>query len=57
MQNDDFLTGCANTMELSIKGQQLLARELACALRRMWRRIASGADDVGPVVPRMHPPV
>lgn len=45
MQHDDFLTGCANTLELSIKGQELLAQDLAQALRRLWHRVfpASGA--------------
>ena len=44
MQHDDFLTGCANTLELSIKGQELLAQDLAQAVRRLWRRMvpASG---------------
>lgn len=56
MQNDDFLSGCANTMELSIKGQQLLARDVACGLRRLWRRMTLWADGTGPVLPRLHPP-
>ena len=45
MQHDDFLTGCANTLELSIKGQELLAQDLAQALRQFWRRVfpASGS--------------
>lgn len=38
MQHDDFLTGCANTLEMSIKGQELLARDLTRSLRRQWRR-------------------
>ena len=56
MQNDDFLSGCANTMELSIKGQQLLTQDMACGLRRLWRRMVLWADGTGPVLPRMHPP-
>jgi hypothetical protein len=56
MQNDDFLSGCARTMELSIKGQQLLTRDMACGLRRLWRRMTLWADGNGPVLPRMHPP-
>ena len=45
MQHDDFLTGCANTLELSIKGQELLAQDLAQAVRRLWRLVfpASGS--------------
>ena len=39
MQNDDFLSGCARTMELSIKGQQLLTQDMACGLRRLWRGV------------------
>lgn len=56
MQSDDFLSGCANTMELSIKGQQLLAQDMACGLRRLWRWMFLWADGTGPVLPRMHPP-
>lgn len=56
MQNDDFLSGCARTMELSIKGQQLLAQDMACGLRRLWRWMFLWADGTGPVLPRMHPP-
>ena len=40
MQHEDFLTRSATTMELSIQGQELLAREIACAVRRLWRRLA-----------------
>jgi hypothetical protein len=54
MQSDDFLSGCANTMELSIQGQQLLARDIACALRRLWRRLL--AWPVEAALPRLHPP-
>ena len=39
MQHDDFLTGCANTLELSIKGQELLAQDLAQAVRRLWHLV------------------
>jgi len=56
MQNDDFLTGCATTMDLSIKGQQLLAQDIACAVRRLWQRITRWADTAAPGLPRMHPP-
>ena len=46
MQHDDFLTGCANTLELSIKGQELMARDIAEALRRLWRRLFSSSGSI-----------
>jgi hypothetical protein len=56
MQPDDFLTGCAKTMELSIQGQQLLMRELFGAIRCRWRRLWRCVADANPALPRMHPP-
>lgn len=42
----DFLTGCANTLELSIQGQELLAREIADAIRNAWRALAQASERI-----------
>ena len=41
MQEPDFWTASAETMELTIEGNRLIAREVANLLRRLWRRAGS----------------
>lgn len=38
MQDHGYWVGCARSVELTIEGQQLVARELAREVRTLWRR-------------------
>lgn len=39
MQEHGYWVGCATSVEASIEGQQLLAREIAHEVQRLWRRM------------------
>jgi hypothetical protein len=41
MHQPDFWTRYAETMELSIEGERLIAIEIADAMRTLWRRFGN----------------
>jgi hypothetical protein len=44
MHEPDFWTQCADSMEMSIEGNRLIAREIADLVRDFWTRMARSFD-------------
>lgn len=60
MHEPDFWTCCAESMEMSIEGNRLIAAEIAWGFQTLWRRIGRWLGSIASVarVPNRHlPPV
>jgi hypothetical protein len=46
MHEPDFWTGYADSMELTIEGNRLIAREIADLVRDFWTRLVRSLDEL-----------